>query len=211
MRADALPCLFDRTATTGFDRHYIYHPAWAARAIAITKPTLHYDISSILHFSAILSAFVPVVFLDYRPAALKLSNLQCGSADLTRLPLPDGSINSLSCMHTLEHVGLGRYGDPVNPFADAVAARELARVLAPGGNLFVVVPVGKERTMFNAHRVYAMETVLKMFPSLCLVETALIRESGDEGLIFNPKPSEIAQETYGCGCFWFTKGSSQDA
>ncbi|MDO8483139.1 MAG: hypothetical protein Q7S86_04975, partial [bacterium] len=69
------PCLYDKTAETYFDRHYIYHPAWAARVLAETKPKIHVDIASTLSFSAIVSAFLPIEFYDYRPANLTLSNL----------------------------------------------------------------------------------------------------------------------------------------
>ena len=90
------PCLFDRTSTTGFDPHYTYHPAWAARIIASNKPSKHVDISSILHFSTIVSAFVPVDFYDYRPAEVKLSNLNCKRGDLLNLPFETNSVESIS-------------------------------------------------------------------------------------------------------------------
>ena len=61
-------------------------------------------------------------------------------------------------MHVVEHIGLGRYGDPVDYDGDLKAIAELQRVLAPGGNLFFVVPVGQPRIMFNAHRVYSLRT-----------------------------------------------------
>jgi hypothetical protein len=77
----------DATVHTPFDRHYIYHPAWAARLIALASPTVHIDISSTLHFCNVLSAFVPVKFYDYRPAALVLSDLTCEAADLIALPI----------------------------------------------------------------------------------------------------------------------------
>src|SRR5262245_35638182 len=108
---DRLAFIDDRTANTPFDRHYIYHPAWAARVLARTRPAMHVDISSTLHFCSIVSAFVPVKFYDYRPAALCLRDLSTEFADLLALPFPDGSVASLSCMHTVEHIGLGRYGD----------------------------------------------------------------------------------------------------
>src|SRR3989339_755367 len=77
------PQLFDKTKGTDFDTHYTYHPAWAARQIVEIKPSKHVDISSILGFSAMLSAFVPVEFYDYRPANIKLDNLTSKKADLT--------------------------------------------------------------------------------------------------------------------------------
>ena len=172
--ADLLPCLDDRTAETGFDRHYVYHPAWAARVLAQTCPARHVDISSILGFSTVLSAFVPVDFYDVRPAPVKLGDLQVGEADLLQLPFDDNSIPSSSCMHVIEHVGLGRYGDQLDPDGDIKAIRELVRVLSPGGDLLVATPVGRNRVCFNAHRVYDHQEFAALFAGLDLVEFALI-------------------------------------
>ena len=161
--ADLYPCLKDRIIKTPLDHHYTYHPAWAARILAKTKPEFHVDISSILSFSTIVSAFVPVKFYDYRPADLKLSNLESGSEDLNKLSFESGSIPSLSCMHTIEHIGLGRYGDKIDPEGDIKSIEELKRVLQPGGDLLFVTPVGKPRIEFNAHRIYSYEQILEYF------------------------------------------------
>jgi hypothetical protein len=45
-------------------------------------------------------------------------------------------------MHVVEHVGLGRYGDPIDANGDAQAIKELKCVLWPGGVLYFVVPTG---------------------------------------------------------------------
>ena len=140
---DRYPCPGDKTATTPFDGHYTYHPAWAARILAKTRPAEHVDISSIIHFTAMMSAFIPIRFYDYRPADLHLSDVIAGAEDLTSLSFADNSIPSLSCMHTVEHIGLGRYGDEMDPKGDLKAITELKRVLAPGGTLLFVVPTGK--------------------------------------------------------------------
>src|SRR5690606_13085906 len=60
------PCLNDATSETDFDRHYVYHPAWAMRVILSINPGRHIDISSSLHFCSMLSAIVPTAFYDYR-------------------------------------------------------------------------------------------------------------------------------------------------
>lgn len=130
---DRLPCLHDATGETGFDAHYIYHPAWAIRKILEANPKKHVDISSKLDFVTMLSAFLPVEFYDYRPADISLAGLRCCHADLISLPFESNSIKSLSCMHVIEHIGLERYGDPFDPQGDLKAMRELIRVLAPGG------------------------------------------------------------------------------
>ncbi len=202
---DRYPCLGDKTAITGFDHHYIYHTAWAARIVAQTRPVRHVDISSSLYFCALVSAFIPVQFYEYRPADLHLGNLSSELADLLALPFANASINSLSCMHVVEHIGLGRYGDPLDPDGDLKAIAELKRVLANGGSLLFVVPVGKPKIMFNAHRIYSYSQIASAFADLQLQQFALITDNGQEGLIENA-PTEMADaQTYGCGCFWFTR------
>ena len=195
------------TVTTSFDRHYIYHIAWALRIIKLTNPELHTDISSSLHFVSSASLLVPTHFYDFRPAKLVLSGLTTGKADLNKLPFVDASVNSLSCMHVVEHIGLGRYGDRIDYDGDLKAAKELQRVLAPHGQLLFVVPVGaKSRIRFNADRTYTREQVANMFTQLKLKEFALIPESEDDGgLVISPQNSLLDKQKYGCGCFWFIK------
>ena len=93
---DRLSCLCDNTSDTSFDRHYIYHTAWAARVLSKTKPELHIDVSSSLYFVVIVSAFIPVKHYDFRLPKIRASNLQVASADLTCLHFSDKSISSLS-------------------------------------------------------------------------------------------------------------------
>ncbi|HET9747041.1 MAG TPA: DUF268 domain-containing protein [Chitinophagaceae bacterium] len=200
---DIYPCLKDKITTTPFDHHYTYHPAWAARVLAQTRPLYHVDISSILSFSTIVSAFVPVKFYDYRPASLAMSDLEAGFADLKKLDFPDNSIPSLSCMHTIEHIGLGRYGDEIDPQGDIKSINELKRVLKQGGDLLFVTPVGKPRIEFNAHRIYSYEQIINYFSPLSLKEFSLIPDAG--GIIMNADPALVQQQDYGCGCFWFKK------
>ena len=202
---DVNPQLSDRASITPIDRHYTYHPAWAARVLAKTQPNKHVDISSTVNFCAIVSAFVPVDFYDFRPAPIELNGLYTGAADLTQLHFPSDSIASLSCMHVIEHVGLGRYGDPLDPDGDLKAISELVRVVAPGGDLLVATPIGQPRVAFNAHRVYDYEAFSRYFAPLELVEFTLIEEHGEGGLVVAPSPERVRMEYYACGCFWFRK------
>lgn len=203
--ADVYPCIKDKTVQTGFDRHYVYHTSWAARVLAETQPSKHVDISSSLYFSGIVSAFIPVDFYDFRPADIALSGLQSKQGDITKLPFTDNSQPSLSCMHVIEHIGLGRYGDPIDADGDIKSAAELSRTLAPGGRLLFVVPVGaKARIEYNAHRIYTYELVQKLFPTLTLEEFTLIPEHHGP-MIRNANPELLKNERYACGCFVFKK------
>lgn len=207
---DRYPCLFDSTVTTGFDRHYVYHTAWAARQLADTRPKEHIDIGSSLYFVALVSSFVPTRFYDYRPAELSLSGLSCGHADLLALHFDDNSISSLSCMHVVEHIGLGRYGDPLDDKGDVKAATELSRVLAPDGRLLLATPVGRPRVAFNAHRIYSYEQVCALFPDLRLISFSLVPDDPSIGLLIEPEIDLVNGQAYGCGCFCFVKDRPED-
>lgn len=203
---DLYPCLLDNTENTTFDSHYIYHPAWAARILRKIMPSKHIDISSTLHFSSIISAFINVEFYDYRPAKLNLDGFISKRGDLMSLPFDDCSVESLSCMHVVEHIGLGRYGDPLDPLGDIKAIAELKRVLANNGNLIFVTPIGNPRIMFNAHRIYSYKQIIEYFSELELVEFSLIPDSAaTNGIIINADENVADEQKYGCGCFWFRK------
>jgi SAM-dependent methyltransferase len=195
--------LGEASAQTEFDRHYIFHTAWAARILSGTRPIRHVDVGSSLYFVTGVSAFVPVEFVDIRPARLRLEGLRASAGSLAALPFADGTVDSLSCMHVLEHVGLGRYGDPVDYDGDRIAAAELARVLAPGGRLLMVVPIGaRARIQFNAHRIYEAGQLTAMFEGLELETFTLIPDDAADGdLVTDPSPELLARQRYACGCF----------
>ena len=197
------PILDEKTSVTHFDAHYIYHPAWAARILENTRPGCHIDISSTLNFCAIVSAFIPVRFYDYRPATLNLNKLTSEHADLLSLPFQDESVPSLSCMHVVEHIGLGRYGDPIDPDGDLKAIEELKRVLSKGGNLLFVTPVVRPVIHFNAHRIYSYNQIISYFSGLNLQQFAIVDDKGQ--FFLDASEADANEQSYGCGCWWFTK------
>jgi SAM-dependent methyltransferase len=200
---DLYPCLNDNTAYTGFDAHYIYHPAWATRIIKNIHPSKHIDISSTLHFCSAISAFYPTEFYDYRPAKLNLSGLISKQGDLNKLPFDDNTVECLSCMHTIEHIGLGRYGDKLDTDGDLKAIKELQRVTKIGGHLLIVTPVGKPRIQFNAHRIYSFEMINELFTDFELKDFSLVKD--DQTYIDHANPALVQEQAYGCGCFWYQK------
>ena len=200
--------IYQRSGTkNSYSPEYLYHMAWAARVLQRTKPTRHIDIASWVYFVSLVSAFVPIDFYEFQPTPLKLSDLSGGRADLTNLQFEDNSIESLSCMHTVEHVGLGRYGDPIDPTGDVKAMDELRRVLAPGGLLLFVVPTGRSRVTFNAHRCYSYQQVVDGFPGLILEEFHYIPSDAIvRGPVDDATPADVAADPAdGCGCYLFRK------
>lgn len=202
---DSHPCLNDRRSHTPFDPHYFYQAAWLARRLAASKPARHVDIGSDIRMISVLSAFVPTTFIDYRPLRVQLDGLTCHSGNLVALELPSDSVASLSCLHVVEHIGLGRYGDRVDPDGIRKALSELKRVLAPGGRLYLSLPVGRERVCFNAHRVLSAVTVLSRLDGLILREFSLV---DDAGRFLEDCPLEGSRDQeYACGLFVFEKAA----
>ncbi len=192
------------TATTPFDNNYTYHTAWAARRLAVIRPEYHVDIGSSLYFAVISSAFVPFKYYDFRPAPIFLSNWESGHADLRALHFDTNSIASISCMHTIEHVGLGRYGDPIDYDGDVKSMRELIRVTKPGGSILFVIPMGRPHVVFNAHRIYSYRMIMDVFGPQCDLEHfSLIPDGGS--LVENAPESQTDTQVEGCGCFHFVK------
>jgi hypothetical protein len=103
------PLLLDRTAQIKLDPVYFYQDAWCAKKIFGNKPSHHYDIASSIKLVSIISQFCPVTFVDIRDIDLKLENLNVVIADARNLPFQKNSIDSLSSICVLEHIGLGRY------------------------------------------------------------------------------------------------------
>ena len=200
---DAQPCLGDWTTHTPFDAHYFFQGAWLARALTRNSPFQHTDIGSSVLTVSVLSGFVDTTFVDYRPIKVDLPGLNPLPGNILDLPFADGSVSSLSCLHVVEHIGLGRYGDPIDPEGSRKALKELERVVTPGGKLFLSVPVGIERVCFNAHRVFAPESILATLGMMTLISFSLVDDDGR----FKPDCaiSEAAGLDYGCGMFVMEK------
>jgi len=200
---DLQPCLGDWSTHTPFDAHYFYQGAWLARRLRSSKIDRHVDIGSSVLTMSVLSAHVETTFVDYRPLKASLPGLTSIAGNILDLPFADGSVNSLSCLHVIEHIGLGRYGDPIDPQGSVRAAHELQRIVSSGGMLFLSLPIGRERICFNAHRVHAPASVLEMFSQMRLVEFSYV---DDSGLYNEAKSVEAATHLeYGCGLFYFQK------
>lgn len=196
---DIYPRLFDKTTTTGVDPVYFYQDTWCAKKIFENKPSRHYDVGSKADLVGTISQFVPTTMVDIRPLEVALPELSFVQGSILALPFEDGAVLSLSSICVIEHVGLGRYGDPLDPFGSEKAAKELVRVLAQDGALYISVPVDSEnKTYFNAHRAFTRDYFLKMFSPLTLVE---------EKYVYGYKLSNTYDPTqgFGTGLYHFKK------
>lgn len=154
---------------------YLAHCNWAAMWLSRLHPISHLDVGSYAYFAACVGSFIPYfTFADIRPLPVPLQNVSMVPTDVTNLPMNDKWFNSVSCLHVLEHIGLGRYGDRLDVDGDVKALNELKRVLIPGGCLILVVPMNKvPRIDFNAHRIYNDKIIREMTGDLHLTDSAV--------------------------------------
>lgn len=170
---DLWPILGDKFKEAGSIHNYFLQDLWAARLIYQNLPQKHYDIGSRLDgfIAHVLSFGIPVKMIDIRPFPEEIDGLDTVVGDATELKeFEDESIESLSALCSLEHFGLGRYGDPIDPEACFKCFENIQRKLKRGGNLYISVPVGRERVEFNAHRVFYATTIVECFRDLQLME-----------------------------------------
>ena len=195
------PMLEDKTATTGFDAHYVYLGAWAFRHIVTHRPERHVDVGAQIGWVTCLASITQVVFLDVRPFPGSVENLRSQAGDVLALPFGDVELSSLSCLHVAEHIGLGRYGDAIDPLGTRKAIGELARVLAVGGRLYFALPVGRPQVVFNAHRIHDPTTISRWFgeEGLRVDEFAAVDDRGR----FCPdaEPRDFRDQRYACGMY----------
>lgn len=198
---DWYPCLTDKTESTPLDPVYFYQDTWAAKKIFEMKPEHHFDVGSSAKTIGIISQFVPTTMVDIRPVELKLENLYFTKGSITALPFEDGSIGSISSLCVVEHIGLGRYGDPLDQFGSEKAIAELVRVAKPGGNIYFSVPVESEnRTYFNGHRSFSTGYINELFKQCDLRESVFICNDRLENLYHESKG-------YTVGLFHYIKKS----
>jgi len=184
--------------------HYFYQDIWALRHLAQIRPVMHYDIGSRFDgFTGQATAICPVNCIDIRPPAFTLPDFHFIKGDILELPFEDNALFSLSCLHTIEHIGLGRYGDAINPKGFEQALLQLQRVIAPGGYLLLSMPVGWERVEFNAQRVLDPRTAIGHLTQMELVEFSIVTEKNE--FIINVQPEDYRNAEYCCGLYLFRK------
>ncbi len=205
------PCPADRWAQAGTaSGHYFHQDLLVARRIHERGPRRHIDIGSRIDgFVAHLAVFREIEVLDVRPLP-SVHNVTSRQCDLSELPADlEASSDSVSCLHALEHFGLGRYGDRLDVHGHLKGFDAIQRIVEPDGILYLSVPIGPERVEFNGHRVLAVSTMLDLArPAFDLVSFSYVDDAGALHEDADVTPDIVAANAgchYGCGIFELRK------
>lgn len=207
------PCLDDRFSESGnATGHYFHQDLLVARKVYENQPKRHIDIGSRIDgFVAHVAAFRKIDVLDIRKMTVKIPNISFIQCNIMN-ELPGwlvGSYDSVSCLHAMEHFGLGRYGDPVKYDGHIVGFENLGRLLRPGGKMYLSVPIGPQRVEYDAHRVFSMRYLFDLVTRDYVLDSfSYVNDAGD--LVQDPLLSEKDLDsnlgcTYGCGIFELSK------
>ncbi len=189
--------------------HYFHQDLIVAQFIFESNPKRHIDVGSRIDgFVAHVATFREIEIFDIRNLPTSdHSNIVFRQADLM-LGADSEITDSLSCLHTLEHFGLGRYGDSLDPEGYLKGFKNLVSMLKPGGILYISFPIGiSNETHFNAHRVFHPKEILNWAPEvLKLTRFDYVDDSGNLHKEFDLLSSDL-QVTHGCGIYSLKKAN----
>jgi hypothetical protein len=200
------PFFEDRNAAAGEARgHYFHQDLFVAQQIFRNQPLKHYDVgSSISGFVSHVASFREIHILDVRPLSTQVPNMHFTQCDVMNLESKwEAVTDSLSCLHALEHFGLGRYGDPIDYDGWRKGILGLRKMLKEGGTLYLSVPTGRhQRVEFNAHRVFSLpfirDELLKYFS---IVRAEFVTDDGsllNDIDIYSECATRSYDAEYGC-------------
>jgi len=211
-RIALMPFLQERFSEGGATKtEYFWQDLLVARWIFQDNPEHHVDIgSSVEGFVAHVASFRQIEVYDVRPITQRIPGVIFKQADATQFgSLPEGYCDSLSCLHAIEHFGLGRYGDPIDPVGYERGIANMSKLLKPGGTFYLSAPIGQERVIFNANRVFDPRTILRCaeINGLHLKKFTVIGSRGEVEEMQSNDASlqELAMKDYNLGLFVFGK------
>ncbi len=211
------PILFEKTDYAGSaNGHYFHQDLLVANLIHEASPQRHIDIGSRIDgFVAHVAAFRKVEVLDVRPLqGVGHANIEFKQMDLMRLdPALENACDSISCLHAIEHFGLGRYGDEINPDGHLTGFANMIKILKPGGRLYISFPIASESSViFNKHRIFSPRDIFSWATPNCtlkLLRFDYVDDAGNLHQHVNLNTQEI-NARYACGIYTFEKLSAQN-
>ena len=171
------------------------------------------DIGSRLDgFLAHLATFMNIDAFDIRPISNDIPGIHFRTVDLmnpTDSMLSELKYDSISCLHTIEHFGLGRYADPINPSGHIVGLRNIVKFLEPNGTFYLSTPIGLERVEFNANRVFNPNSIIDILnkEGLKLEKAIVITKNSNYQEVTQQELINYAKESYNLGIFIFRKNN----
>jgi Caenorhabditis protein of unknown function, DUF268 len=190
---------------------YFHQDMLVARRIFEARPLRHIDVGSRFDgFVAHVAVFREIDVVDIRPMQSSIQNVRFIQANI--MQRPDtllASTDSLSCLHALEHFGLGRYGDPIDPLGHLKGFKSLIDMLKPGATFYLSFPIGRPMVEFNAHRVFDCEEVFSWpgSESLQLERFDYVDDRGTlhDNIVIHEINVQCAHLKQGCGIYTFTR------
>ena len=206
------PCLSDWHESAGdTESEYFVQDLFVAQLVNKAAPIKHVDIGSRIDgFVAHIATFRTIEIFDIRTISSQITNVHFQQWDIMNVnPSLDNYTDSLSCLHSLEHFGLGRYGDPINPTGYIDAVKNMAAMLNQNGTFYLSVPLGMERVEFNALRVFGISTIIQLGKEIGLkMDRFYTLQDGsveDHPVVDNSIIEKINQQKYILGIFIFIK------
>ena len=178
------PILKDKFTAAGISkRDYFHQDLLVASLVFRANPRRHIDVGSRVDgFVAHVASFREIEVLDIRPlddiGHEQVKFVQADLMDQQSVERSGLRADSVSCLHAIEHFGLGRYGDPLDPDGHLRGFESLGLVLEPGGTLYISMPTGVPCVSFNAERVFAVGDVLRWSDDYSLVRFDFVDDSG---------------------------------
>ncbi len=207
------PILYDYSDSAGTVKgHYFHQDIRVSSLIYQNKPPNHLDIGGRIDgFISNISIFMKVDVLDIRKLNINKKNINFIEGDIMS---NDFNLNkkykSVSCLHTLEHFGLGRYGDKIDPKGYLTGFKNIYDLLDNDASLYISFPISNiSRTEFNAHRIFKVKDILKWIDYLNIDDLKLISFDliDDNSQIFENQDINFFSRNinFGCGIYHFKK------
>jgi hypothetical protein len=175
----------DKNPSSSADGHYFWQDLFCAKWIYQHQPSNHLDIGSRIDgFIANLLTFMEVTVLDVRESTAVIPGLKflVGNAQEPLINL-EGQFESVSSLHSIEHFGLGRYGDPLDPAGHQKGITNISKCVQLHGYLYVSFPVGKPRVEFNAQRIIHPNWAVEILENFRLEECLVIPWVGEPRIL----------------------------
>ena len=190
--------------------HYFYQDLIVASYIFKNKPLKHVDIGSRLDgFVSHVASFREIEVFDIRENKINYNNIKFNKLDLNNINKElENYADSLSCLHTIEHFGLGRYGDQIDPHGYKKGLESLYRILKKDGLLYISFPISKKtKILFNSERIFHPLDILQWNKTLDLKLERFDYIDDEENIFYdvNLVQLDINNLVYGCGIYTFKK------